>query len=123
MGLYGNGFGETTQPAIHGSPIQTGTLSTLPVVQIGGITANVQFAGLIAMGLFQINVVVPAMVPNGNLSIRAKYKGFTTQAGALIAVDRWWAVVVLAGCAGGCRGVERAFLTDVTALGSEYLRG
>ena len=39
---------------------QSGMLSPLPVVKIGGVTATVQFAGLVAPGEFQFNVVVPA---------------------------------------------------------------
>ncbi len=50
--LYGNGFGATSQAVVSGSPTQSGTLSPLPVVQIGGLTATVQFAGLISPGLY-----------------------------------------------------------------------
>jgi uncharacterized protein (TIGR03437 family) len=85
--LYANGFGATNVPVQSGSVTQSGTLSPLPVVKIGGITALVQFAGLVAPGEFQFNVVVPASTPNGDQQITATYSGLTTQAGTLINIQ------------------------------------
>ena len=84
--LYANGFGATNVPVQSGSVTQSGMLSPLPVVKIGGITALVQFAGLSAVGEFQFNVVVPANTPNGDQPITATYGGLTTQAGTLITI-------------------------------------
>ena len=58
--LYANGFGPTSAEVVPGSSAQSGTLATLPVVTIGGISAQVLFAGLVSPGEFQFNVVVPA---------------------------------------------------------------
>ncbi len=60
--LYGGGFG----PAINGTLLegaatQSGVLPSAPAVTIGGKTANVTFAGVVAPGLYQFNVVVPAL--------------------------------------------------------------
>jgi uncharacterized protein (TIGR03437 family) len=85
--LYANGFGATNVPVQSGSVTQSGTLSPLPVIKIGGITATVQFAGLSAVGEFQFNVVVPANTPNGDQPITATYGGSTTQAGTLITIQ------------------------------------
>jgi uncharacterized protein (TIGR03437 family) len=85
--LYANGFGATNVPVQSGSVTQSGTLSPLPVVKIGGVTAMVQFAGLVAPGEFQFNVVVPAGTPNGDQPITATYGGLTTQAGTLITIQ------------------------------------
>jgi uncharacterized protein (TIGR03437 family) len=85
--LYANGFGATNVPVQSGSVTQSGTLSPLPVVKIGGIPALVQFAGLVAPGEFQFNVVVPASTPNGDQQITATYSGLTTQAGTLINIQ------------------------------------
>jgi uncharacterized protein (TIGR03437 family) len=82
--IYANGFGATNVPAISGSSMQSGTLSPLPVVQIGGIKATVQYAGLVGPGEFQFNVVIPQAVPNGDQAIMATYGGSSTQSGALI---------------------------------------
>jgi uncharacterized protein (TIGR03437 family) len=84
--LYGNGFGSTSTPVVSGSTTQTGSLSPLPVITIGGIQATVQFAGLVAVGQYQFNVVVPPSVANGDLSITATYAGQITQAGTFITI-------------------------------------
>jgi uncharacterized protein (TIGR03437 family) len=69
--IYANGFGPTSVPVVSGSATQSGTLSPLPVIQIGGVTATVQFAGLVAPGQFQFNVVIPASLANGDQPITA----------------------------------------------------
>ena len=38
--LYANGFGPTSTPVVSGSEMQAGTLSPLPVITIGGISAH-----------------------------------------------------------------------------------
>ena len=85
--LYANGFGPTNAPAAAGSLSQSGTLSPLPVVTIGGKNAAVQFAGLVAPGEFQFNVVIPGNTPVGDQPITATYNGSSTQAGTLIAIQ------------------------------------
>jgi len=47
----------------------------------------VQFAGLVAPGEFQFNVLVPASTPDGDQSITASYAGLTTQPGTLITIQ------------------------------------
>jgi uncharacterized protein (TIGR03437 family) len=84
--LYGNGFGPTSAPVASGSTTQTGSLSPLPTIKIGGLAAAVQFAGLAAPGQYQLNVVVPSGLANGDQSITATYGGQTTQAGTLITI-------------------------------------
>ncbi|HUA57640.1 MAG TPA: cellulase family glycosylhydrolase [Verrucomicrobiae bacterium] len=84
--LYGNGFGPTSTPVVSGSISQGGTLAPLPAIQIGGAAATVSFAGLVAVGEFQFNVVVPASLADGDQPIVATYNGSSTQAGTLITV-------------------------------------
>ena len=86
VAIYANGFGPTNVPIVSGSTTQSGTLSPLPAIQIGGVTAMVQFAGLVGPGEFQFNVVIPAALPNGDQSITATYAGASTQPGALITI-------------------------------------
>jgi uncharacterized protein (TIGR03437 family) len=43
--LYANGFGATSSPVVSGSITQSGTLPAFPTVTIGGLTAEVLFAG------------------------------------------------------------------------------
>jgi uncharacterized protein (TIGR03437 family) len=85
--LYGNGFGSTSVPVVGGSMAQSGTLSPLAAIKIGGTPAAVQFAGLVAPGEFQFNVVVPPKTADGDQSITATYNGLSTQAGTLLTVQ------------------------------------
>ena len=84
--LFATGFGATNVPVQSGSIAQSGTLSPMPVIKIGGVTASVQFAGLVEAGEFQFNVVVPSTLANGDQTITATYGGATTQSSALIAI-------------------------------------
>ena len=85
--LYANGFGPTTPAAVSGAITQSGSLSPLPAVTIGGIAAEVQFAGLVSPGLFQINVVVPANAPSGDNTLSATLNGVPVAPVALITVQ------------------------------------
>jgi uncharacterized protein (TIGR03437 family) len=86
--LYANGFGPTSATVVAGSAAQSGTLSPLPVVTIGGVQANVLFAGLVGVGLFQFNVIVPPSTPNGDIPLVATYNGATTQSDVVITVQQ-----------------------------------
>jgi uncharacterized protein (TIGR03437 family) len=85
--LFGNGFGPTSTPVVSGSLVQSGSLSTLPVIRIGGVTATVTFAGLVAPGQFQFNVLVPGSLADGDHPMTATYSGSATQAGVLLTVQ------------------------------------
>ena len=87
--IYANGFGPTSAAIVSGAETQSGTLSPLPVIKIGGVNATVNFAGLnITPGEFQFNVVVPPSLANGDQPITATYNGLTTQPGTLITVHQ-----------------------------------
>lgn len=73
--LWANGFGPTNAPIVGGSQTQSGTLATLPVATIGGLTAKVSYAGLAYPGEFQINVTIPANAPSGDDAIVVTYGG------------------------------------------------
>jgi uncharacterized protein (TIGR03437 family) len=85
--LYANGFGPTSNPVVSGSAMQSGNLSPLPLIEIGGIAASVTFAGLVLPGEFQFNVVVPPGAPGGDQPITVTYNGATTQTGTLITIE------------------------------------
>jgi len=85
--LYANGFGPTSQPIVSGSETQSGTLSPMPLITIGGVAATVTFAGLVAPGEFQFNVVVPPTLSSGDQPTIATYNGLTTQPGTSITVQ------------------------------------
>jgi uncharacterized protein (TIGR03437 family) len=48
----------------------------------------VSFAGLVAPGQFQFNVVVPASLASGDQPITATYGGLSTQTGTMITVQQ-----------------------------------
>ncbi len=85
--LYANGFGQTSEPVQTGASTQGGTLATLPVVTIGGINAQVIYAGLAGVGEYQFNVYIPSNAPSGDLPLVATYNGQTTQPGVVITVQ------------------------------------
>ncbi len=85
--LYANGFGPTSTPVVSGSSTQSGSLSPLPVVTIGGLAATVQFAALASPGLFQFNVMIPANAPSGDNTLAATISGGATAPVALITVQ------------------------------------
>jgi uncharacterized protein (TIGR03437 family) len=85
--LYGNGFGATSIPVVSGSITQSGALSALPVIKIGGAAAAVSFAGLVSPGEYQFNVIVPSSLGDGDQAISATYNGVSTQTGTLLTIQ------------------------------------
>jgi uncharacterized protein (TIGR03437 family) len=86
--LYATGFGMPQTVLEEGSARQTGDLPSLPAIRIGGTAVEVQFAGVVSPGLYQINVVVPATATAGDNPVTADYGGLTTPAGSIIAVQQ-----------------------------------
>jgi uncharacterized protein (TIGR03437 family) len=88
ISLFGGGFGLAREPIVSGSAVQTGTLFPQPEFTIGGLRAEVTFAGLVSPGLYQFNLTVPAGAAEGYLPVRASHRGAETQGNALLAVQR-----------------------------------
>ncbi|HLK67354.1 MAG TPA: TIGR03118 family protein [Bryobacteraceae bacterium] len=87
ISLFGTGFGVTNPPATAGQvPSGAAPLLTLPTVTFGGTSATVLFAGLVGPGLFQINVVVPSGLTNGDVPVVATALGTNSPSGATISV-------------------------------------
>jgi uncharacterized protein (TIGR03437 family) len=86
--LYGVGFGPTT-PTVPAGQIFSGAASTVtPVtVTIGGVSGSVGFAGLVAAGLYQINVTIPTTVASGDQRVQATVNGVQTPPGPVVAVQ------------------------------------
>ena len=85
--LYGTGFGPTN-PTIAPGLVFQGSAPTASAVSvtIGGTRATVQFAGLSAAGLYQINVVVPT-TSSGDQPVVATVSGASTQSGVLLRIQ------------------------------------
>jgi uncharacterized protein (TIGR03437 family) len=87
--LFGTGFGATTPSVPTGEVFNGAAQLTNPVtLTIGGVQAEVLFAGLSAAGLYQFNVTVPATVANGDQAVVASIGGVQTQDGAFLAIQR-----------------------------------
>jgi uncharacterized protein (TIGR03437 family) len=87
VSLYGSGFGPTNSPLGDGV-VFTGAYPTTNqvTVSIGGVAANVLWAGLVGAGLYQMNVVVPANLSDGDQAVIASVAGLSSQSTALIKV-------------------------------------
>jgi uncharacterized protein (TIGR03437 family) len=86
--LFGTGFGTVSPPTPTDQLVtQPGRLTSPVLVKIGGVLADLQWAGLVSPGLYQFNVVVPNL-PDGDWGVVADIGGTTTQAGAFITVRR-----------------------------------
>jgi uncharacterized protein (DUF1800 family) len=86
--IYATGLGPTT-PAVPAGQLvaKAAPLSDLTQlrVTIGGVAATVQFAGIVAAGEYQINVLVP-QVSNGDQPILATIAGVSSQTGVAIPI-------------------------------------
>jgi uncharacterized protein (TIGR03437 family) len=71
ISLYGTGFGVSPSGTVISSPT---TLSSPVQVAIGGQPTMVQYAGLVGVGLFQINIVVPNL-PVGDFPVAIQFQG------------------------------------------------
>jgi uncharacterized protein (TIGR03437 family) len=86
--LFGTGFGPTSPSTPAGELVaQPGQLTTLATVRIGGVVADVVWAGLVSPGLYQFNVTVPN-VPDGDQPVLADIGGFPSQGNAFITVQK-----------------------------------
>jgi len=79
--LWVIGLGPTVPPVPDGAAAPVSPLAKAvdsPVVQFGpNVTVNADFAGLSPgwVGLYQVNVTVPADMPSGNFSVKLAYPG------------------------------------------------
>jgi uncharacterized protein (TIGR03437 family) len=87
--LYGTGFGPSN-PQISSGTLASKpyALNPLPAVTIGGVTAQVAYAGLVPglADIYQLNVVVPSSLANGDWPVVATVNGLNS-APSLITVQ------------------------------------
>ncbi len=88
--LFGTGFGATT-PAVAAGILYSGAAplaaSNNLDIRIGGVSAEVQFAGLSAVGLYQFNVVVPSLA-DGEYPVEASVWGERVPTVQYLAVEK-----------------------------------
>ena len=84
--LYGTGFGATSPPIdVSQAAFSPAVLAEPVTVTIGGVAAKVKWAGLIAPGLYQVNVQIPGVAP-GDQAVSVSVAGFESTEGVYIAV-------------------------------------
>ena len=84
--IYATGFGPTNPLSPTSQLVTTANpLANSVQVTIGGVTANVVFAGLVESGTYQLNVTVPSL-PDGDAAVVATVGGVSTQTGVSITV-------------------------------------
>jgi uncharacterized protein (TIGR03437 family) len=81
--IYCTGLGATTPAVASGQAAPSNPLARIdspPVVTIGGAPATVQFAGMTPglVGLYQLNVVVPAGVSGAAVPVAITHQGVTS---------------------------------------------
>jgi len=87
LSLYGTGFGATSASLTDGL-VFTGAYPTTEKVSvtIGGMPADVSWAGLVAPGLYQINIQVPDAVPSGSQDVVVSNAGNASQTGLSVRI-------------------------------------
>jgi uncharacterized protein (TIGR03437 family) len=80
--LYATGLVASSSGTIIAAPVPT---LPLPVVTVGAAPAIVEFAGLVAVGEFQINIVVPSL-PAGDHQITLTIAGKASQPDVTISI-------------------------------------
>jgi uncharacterized protein (TIGR03437 family) len=87
VSLFGTGFGPTN-PAVEPGLVFEGAypLSNEVTVRIGGLAAAHSFAGLVAAGLYQFNITVPAL-GDGDHDVIVEIAGLQTPAGVPLKVQ------------------------------------
>jgi uncharacterized protein (TIGR03437 family) len=84
--IYGTGFGATTPANPTGPLVSQPAPTALPVTMtIGGVSAQVQWAGLVSSGLYQLNVTIPN-VAAGDQQVQATIGGFQNPATVMLTV-------------------------------------
>jgi protocatechuate 3,4-dioxygenase beta subunit len=86
--LWGTGFGPTNPALAEGEVVANASPLLNPVkIRIGQATAQVNYAGVTAVGVYQFNVVVPDL-PTGDYPVRAEVAGVRTSSVPRLRIKR-----------------------------------
>jgi len=87
ISLYGTGFGATSPATPSATLVSQPAPLALPVtVTIGGVAAEVQYAGVTLAGLVQVNVKVPPNATSGDQPVLASIGGFQSAANVYLTI-------------------------------------
>jgi uncharacterized protein (TIGR03118 family) len=86
--LFGTGFGPTNPAFTDGSIVAAPlTCTNTPTVTFGGTPAQVVYAGLVAAGVYQFNVTVPANQAPGDIPVTISMGSLTSASNTVITVQ------------------------------------
>lgn len=86
--LYGTGFGPTNPPTPTNQLVAHPAQAANPImIFIGGVQAQISFAGIVEAGLYQFNVTVPGL-PDGDALVTGAVDGVNTQSNVRISVHQ-----------------------------------
>ena len=86
--LFGVGFGPTSPAVPAGMSLSSAAAATNPVeLLINGVRVTPSFAGLVAAGLFQINLTIPPGLGSGDVPLVATVGGVQTPSGFVISLQ------------------------------------
>ena len=88
VAIYGTGFGPTN-PVVPSGQLFAGAANMVdkPTITVGGVPVGVDFAGIVAAGLYQFNFRVPQNIPSGDVHVIATAGGLSTQSTVVIPVE------------------------------------
>jgi uncharacterized protein (TIGR03437 family) len=93
LAILATGLGPVNPPVQTGNNVTDGQLhqcATMPTVTVGGVQAQVVFAGMTPqfVGVYQVNIIVPAGAPTGNaVPLQISMNGIQTTNQITIAVS------------------------------------
>jgi uncharacterized protein (TIGR03437 family) len=86
--LYGTGFGPTNPPYSTGVAFSGAyQLTNSVTATVGNIPAQVDFAGIVGAGLYQINITIPAGTGTGNVPLVLSINGLQTQSNVSLPIQ------------------------------------
>jgi uncharacterized protein (TIGR03437 family) len=81
ISLYGTGFGQTLPKSANvNGPVEVRPLVVEATVAISGVSAKVLWAGMVGIGLYQLNIEVPSSLAPGDYPLVVKISGAQTEA-------------------------------------------
>ena len=100
--LFGVGFGPTI-PAVPAGKAFTGAapINYTLSLYVNNVPVKPKFVGLSSAGLYQINLIVPSGLGDGDVPIQAIVGGMQTQPGVLLSLDNGSTVPIIGSTGGG----------------------
>lgn len=88
IALFATGLGKTNPDVVNGQIVSTPADLAAPIqVLVDGVPVQTTYSGLVATGLYQVNIVMPAGLPAGDHGVIIAVGGYPSPGGVNIAVQ------------------------------------